>query len=168
MPTVPRAPVIEGIPHDQAHPSHSRRRHAAALASTAAVVASARARPRPRQRRPWIKLSSGSGIGISYEPRVLRWQGKLLVTWAQGTTDKLHTALNTRLLSTGQAVGGVTAPFRRSGPRSRRTPTPFLLGGVPTVAFGGLRSLDTTDPYNGPMSSCRLLTPRAGPSGPAR
>src|SRR3954447_1786437 len=123
--------------------SRSRRMIAAAaataLASTTTVVAlgqgAAQAKAAPS---PWIKLSSGYGVGISYEPRVLRWQGKLLVTWVQGTTDNLHSALNTRLLSNkAKPIGGVTAALTPVWSSLSADPAPFLLAGVPTIAFGG-------------------------------
>ena len=138
--------------------SRSRRMIAAAaataLASTTTVVAvsegTAQAKAAPS---PWIQLSSGYGVNSSYQPRVVRWQGKLLVAWVQTTADNSNTALNTRLLSAkAKPIGGITAALSPVWSSVSSDPVPFLLGGVPTIAFGGLRSLDTSDPYNGQMS----------------
>ncbi|BEP13009.1 hypothetical protein acdb102_13200 [Acidothermaceae bacterium B102] len=102
---------------------------------------------------PWIQLSAGYGVNNSYQPRVVRWQGKLLVTWIQTTPDNSNTALNTRLLSNkAKPIGAITAALSPVWSSVSSDPDPFLLGGVPTIAFGGNRSLDTSDPYNGQMS----------------
>ncbi len=98
----------------------------------------------------WTQLSSGAGLGISNEPDVARFGSNLIVTWMQGH-DSNTSSLKTRV------VGANALP---TGPESTvltwssisSDPAVFLLGGTPTIAFGGLRSLDTTDPYNGPMS----------------
>jgi hypothetical protein len=100
---------------------------------------------------PWIQLSSGYGVGASNQPRVVRWQGKLLVTWSQEITGNLSYALKTRtLLPTAKVAGPASTAATWSSITD--DPAPFLLGGVPTIAFGGLRSLDTTDAYSGEMA----------------
>lgn len=98
----------------------------------------------------WTRLTSGSGLSLSAEPGVVRVGARLLVAWPQ-SPDTSTTSLHTRLLGpTGLPTGPQTTALTWSSISS--DPAAFLLGGVPTIAFGGLRSLDSTDPYNGPMS----------------
>jgi hypothetical protein len=128
---------------------------AAALASTTTVVAVTEGAAQAKTPvSPWIQLSSGYGVSSSAEPRVVRWNGKLLVAWSQGTTDNVHSALNTRLLSNkAKPIGGVASALTPVWSSLSADPEPFLLNGVPTIAFGGLRNADVTeDPYNGQMS----------------
>src|SRR3954453_8417680 len=82
---------------------------ALALASTTTIVAVSEGTAQAKAAAsPWIRLSSGYGVGSSNEPRVCRWNGKRLVFWSQQTTDNLHDALNTRLLSNkAKPIGGV-------------------------------------------------------------
>lgn len=97
---------------------------------------------------PWLQLSAGSGVDISSQPRVVRWHGKLLVAWPQEQSDLLHESLNTRLLlPNGKLGGSVNTALTWSSISA--DPAVLLLGGVPTIAFGGLRSLDTFDAYSG-------------------
>lgn len=127
---------------------------ATALASTTTVFAVSEGTAQAKAKvSPWIQLSSGGGIAISYQPRVLRWKGKLIVAWTQDTADRLHSALNTRILSNkAKPLGAVTTALTPTWSTVSADPEPFLLGGVPTIAFGGNRSLDSSDPYNGQMS----------------
>lgn len=147
------------IRHNQARTAAA----AVALASLAVVAtagggtASAGSLPQPpsapaavRAPSPWTALSTGKGVGISYAPRVARWGKQLLVVWPQdaGTGS---TAIQSRVLAaTGKPVGPASAVVTWASVSA--DPVPLLLNGVPTVVFGGLRSLDTTDPYTGPMA----------------
>lgn len=131
---------------------HRRATLAAALLLTASAVtgslgsgaASAAAGGR------WTQLSTGAGVGISNAPDAARIGGNLLVVWMQASGPN-NSSLKTRV------VGGNALPV---GPESTALtwtsissdPAALLLGGVPTVVFGGLRSLDSTDVRNGPLS----------------
>ena len=131
---------------------------AAAVAATASTLAAqAQARPLAHpaavkaKPSPWLQLSSGFGVDSSTQPRVVRWHGRLLVVWIQQTVDLQHSGLKTRLLgSTGKVAGPVKTALTWSELSS--DPAPFLLHGTPTIAFGGLRTLNTSDPYTGPMA----------------
>ncbi len=97
----------------------------------------------------WIKLSAGSGVSTTTLPRVARWGSKLLVTWQQATAADLN-AINTRVLgSNGKPTGPTANVVTWYG--ATTDPQPLILGGVPTIAFGGQRSTDITDPYDGGM-----------------
>ena len=98
----------------------------------------------------WTQLSTGPGVGISNAPDAARVGGNLLVAWMQASGTN-NSSLKTRV------VGGNALP---TGPESTALtwtsissdPAVLVLGGVPTVVFGGLRSLDSTDERNGPLS----------------
>ena len=128
---------------------------ATALASTTTVVAvsGGSAQATIAAPSPWIQLSTGYGVQPSFQPRVLRWQDKLLATWIQTTTDNSYSALNTRLLSNKlKPLDGITPALTPAWTSVSSDPVPFLLGGVPTIAFGGLHTTVTSDPLNGQMS----------------
>ena len=128
----------------------------AVVASTAGGSAAQEAAPVPspvtpaKSRSPWTTLSSGPGVSLIHAPRVVRWGKQLLVVWPQDTTDN-STAIKSRVLD---AAGKPASPESTvvTWKAVSNDPTPFLLGGVPTIAFGGLRTLDSTDPYTGPMA----------------
>jgi hypothetical protein len=98
----------------------------------------------------WTQLSTGAGVGVSNAPGVTRWGSSLLVAWTQATADG-RASLKTRV------VGADALP---AGPESTALtwaalssdPAVFRAPGGPAIAVGGLRSLDSTDPYNGPVS----------------
>ena len=96
---------------------------------------------------------------ISYSARVARWGSKLVVVWPQATSANT-TAIRSRVLGAdGKPSGGVGTVVDWSSVSS--DPTVLLLGGVPTVVFGGLRSLDTTDPHTGPMAYAQAADARS-------
>jgi hypothetical protein len=123
----------------------------ALTASTAVAGLAAPAQAAKAKAAVWTRLSAGSGVGISSQARVVRWQGKLIVVWPQDT-DSGHTSIRSRILSSAaKPVGGVSDVVT-SWSSVTSDPDVLLLGGVPTVAFGGLRTTDSTDPYTGPMA----------------
>jgi hypothetical protein len=118
---------------------------AAQASASSPVIEAATAAKAPT----WIKLSAGSGVSTTTLPRVARWGSKLLVTWQQSTASDLN-AINTRVLgSNGKPTGPTANVVTWYG--ATTDPEPLILGGVPTVAFGGLRTSDITDPYDGGM-----------------
>jgi hypothetical protein len=98
----------------------------------------------------WTQLSSGPGLSISSQPGVARFGSKLLVAWPQADSTTT-TALRTRVVgSNALAAGPVSNVLSWSSVSS--DPALFLLGGTPTIAFGGLQDLNSGNPRNGPMS----------------
>src|SRR4051812_42029812 len=77
-------------------------------ASTAAAVVGAAGPAAAKAKAPvWTKLSSGPGINISYQPRVVRWGNKLVVVWSRNV-DPNHSSVFSRTLSpAGKTVGGI-------------------------------------------------------------
>ncbi|MDX6222325.1 MAG: hypothetical protein QOD91_1379 [Frankiales bacterium] len=98
----------------------------------------------------WIKLSAGGGVSTTTQPRVARWGHKLLVTWQQQTAAD-YDAINSRVLGANGKPAGPTANVA-TWYSATTDPQPLILGGVPTVVFGGLRTDDITDPYSGTMA----------------
>ncbi|RKS72626.1 hypothetical protein CLV35_2873 [Motilibacter peucedani] len=135
-------------------PTRARRLGAAAAVATAvtAVSATGLAAAAPASaavRSPWTQLSTGEGVGLSAEPSVARWGQQLVTAWAQTTSptsESLHTRVLDRLGRPAGAIGTVATWSDVTDP------SVLTLAGVPTVVFGGLRSLDTNDPYTGPMA----------------
>jgi hypothetical protein len=98
----------------------------------------------------WTQLSGGPGLSISTQPGVARFGAKLLVAWPQADSTTT-TALRTRVVGPDAlAAGPVSNVLSWSSVSS--DPALFLLGGTPTIAFGGLQDLNSTNPRNGPMS----------------
>lgn len=98
----------------------------------------------------WTQLSAGPGLSISAEPGVARFGTKLLVAWPQADSTTT-TALRTRVVgSNALAAGPVANVLSWSSVSS--DPALFLLGGTPTIAFGGLQDLNSSNTRNGPMS----------------
>ncbi|MGZ4614421.1 MAG: hypothetical protein ACXV4A_02570 [Actinomycetes bacterium] len=134
--------------------THTRRRSvlvattvAGALALTATALSGA---AQAATGGKWTELSSGPGLSISSQPGVARFGANLLVAWPQADSSTT-TALRTRVVGPkALPIGPVSNVLSWSSVSS--DPALFLLGGTPTIAFGGLRSLDTTDPYTGPMA----------------
>jgi hypothetical protein len=127
---------------------------AVALAAVTAIATlSGSAQARGLSTAVWTKLSSGAGVSGIAEPRVVRWNGSdvLVVVWAQ-QTDSSHSSIHSRILGTNaKTIGGINDVVT-SWSSVTSDPDVLLLDGVPTVAFGGLRTTDTTDPYTGPMA----------------
>ncbi|MDX6202933.1 MAG: hypothetical protein QOJ83_2433 [Frankiales bacterium] len=123
----------------------------AALTTTTAIAALAAPAQAKAKAPVWTRLSAGSGVGISSQPRVVRWHGRLIVVWPQDT-DSGHTSIRSRILgSTAKPVGGISDVVT-SWSSVTSDPEVLLLGGVPTVAFGGLRTTQDTEVYDGPMA----------------
>jgi hypothetical protein len=113
----------------------------------------------------WTQLSAGQGVSISNQPRVVRWHGKLVVVWAQDD-DTSHQSIHTRILGTNaKPIGGISNVVSAWSSVST-DPTVLLLGGVPTVAFGGLHSLESSDVLNGPMVYAQAADAKAWALGP--
>ena len=120
---------------------------AADWGATSAIAFTPSAAPRATP-SPWTTLSAGAGINVSFEPSVARWGSKLIVVWPQKTST--GEAIHSRVLAANgkpaTPIGTVASWYAVNS-----DPAVLLLGGVPTVAFSGSRSLDSTDPYNGPV-----------------
>ncbi len=129
--------------------------------ATFAAPAQAKAKAVP----VWTKLSAGAGVGTSSEPRVVRWHGKLLVVWAQ-SPDTSHQVIHSRILGTNaKPIGGVGTVVGDWG-TVNSDPDVLLLGGVPTVAFGGLHSLLSTDTLNGELVYAQAADAKSWALGP--
>jgi hypothetical protein len=142
-------------------PSRHRRLTAAVAVATlaaSATVSTAAAHALPASSKAvsariapmWTKLSAGGGVSTTTQPRVARWGHKLLVTWQQ-QTDADQSAVNSRILGSNGKPAGPTANVA-TWYSATTDPEPLILGGVPTVVFGGLRTNDITDPYSGTMA----------------
>ncbi len=140
---------------------------AAAVATIAIATLSGSAQSEGLPSPVWTKLSAGEGVDGIAQPRVVRWNGRdvLVVVWAQ-KTDSSHSSIHSRILGTdSKAIGGISDVVT-SWSSVTNDPEVLLLHGVPTVAFGGLRTTDSTDPYTGPMAyakSGNATTWRLGP-----
>jgi hypothetical protein len=98
----------------------------------------------------WTQLSSGTGLSISAEPGVARFGAKFLVAWPQADSTGT-TALRTRVVGANALPAGPVSNVL-SWSSVSSDPALFLLGGTPTIAFGGLQDLNSSNPRNGPMS----------------
>src|SRR4051794_28880029 len=111
---------------------------AATLSTTIAVAGTGGAPAGAATGGVWSKLSTGSGVGISYPPSVVRYGNKLIVAWVQSSGPNT-TALHTRMVaSNALPTGAITTAADWASISA--DPQIFLLGGVPTIAFGGLRT----------------------------
>jgi hypothetical protein len=98
----------------------------------------------------WTQLSSGPGLSISAEPGVTRFGANLIVAWPQADST-LTTALHTRMVGANALpTGAATNVLSWSSISS--DPAVFMLGSTPTIAFGGLQDLNSSNQRNGPMS----------------
>ena len=96
--------------------------------------------------RGWTKLSTGPGLNISTPPALLRFRSKLIVTWQQGSGS-----VYSRLLGSDAKTIGSISTVVTGWSEIDADQRPFLQYDVPRVAFAGSHSLDSTDPYNGPV-----------------
>lgn len=98
----------------------------------------------------WSQLSSGPGVAVSNAPGVTRFGDKLVVAWTQASGGT--SSLKTRLVGADALPAGPESVALAGWASLSSDPAVFLHWGKPVVAFGGLRSLDSTDPRNGPVS----------------
>ncbi|MDX6255961.1 MAG: hypothetical protein QOJ11_2295 [Frankiales bacterium] len=159
-------PATEGIVLMTSRPNRAIAAAAVATLTATTAIATLAAPAQAKAKAPvWTRLSAGSGVGISSQPRVVRWHGKLIVVWPQDT-DSAHTSIRSRILApTAKPVGGVSDVVT-SWSSVTSDPDVLLLGGVPTVAFGGLRTNDSTDPYTGPMAYAQAADATSWALGP--
>ena len=125
----------------------------AVLASATALAGSAHAAPaihKPAPVSPWTKLSTGAGVGTVTQPRVVRWGTKLLVVWNQQTPADFSIIKSRILGSNGKPLGPISNVVNWLS--ASNDPDPVLIGGVPTVVFGGQRTVNSLDPYYGELA----------------